>query len=93
MIVGMIKPNRGVIRLDDRDVTHEPMYRRARMGIGYLPQEASVFRRMTVEENILSILETLPGTKASRTERAYALLEELGRRPFGEEQGLYAFRR
>ncbi len=78
MIVGMIKPNRGVIRIDDRDVTHEPMYRRARMGVGYLPQEASVFRRMTVEENILSILETLPGTKASRKERAFALLEELG---------------
>ncbi len=78
MIVGMIKPNQGAIRLDVRDITHQPMYRRARMGLSYLPQEASVFRRLTVEENILSILQTMPGTARSRRERAFALLEELG---------------
>ena len=64
MIVGMIRPNSGRIFLDDQDITSLPMYRRARMGIGYLPQEASVFRRLTVEENILAILETLPLTRS-----------------------------
>jgi lipopolysaccharide export system ATP-binding protein len=78
MIVGLIKPNRGVIRLDERNVTGEPMYRRARLGIGYLPQEASVFRRLTVEENILAILEAMPGTQAGRKERALSFLDELG---------------
>jgi lipopolysaccharide export system ATP-binding protein len=78
MIVGMIKPNQGAIRLDDSDITRQPMYRRARMGLSYLPQEASVFRRLTVEENIIAILQTLPGTARSRRERAFMLLEELG---------------
>jgi len=78
MIVGLIKPQSGDIQLDEKEITHEPMYRRARLGIGYLPQEMSVFQRLTVEENILSILQTMPGSKASRRERAYALLDELG---------------
>ena len=78
MIVGMIRPNSGRIFLDDQDITSLPMYRRARMGIGYLPQEASVFRRLTVEENILAILETLPLTRSQRRERCAQLLEDLG---------------
>lgn len=78
MIVGMIRPNSGRIYLDDQDITALPMYRRARMGIGYLPQEASVFRRLTVEENILAILETLPLTRSQRRERCAQLLEDLG---------------
>ncbi|HOC24511.1 MAG TPA: LPS export ABC transporter ATP-binding protein [bacterium] len=78
MIVGMIRPNSGRIYIDDQDITALPMYRRARMGIGYLPQEASVFRRLTVEENILAILETLPLTRSQRRERCAQLLEDLG---------------
>ncbi|MBN1543568.1 LPS export ABC transporter ATP-binding protein [candidate division KSB1 bacterium] len=78
MITGMIRPNSGRIFLDERDITHLPMYQRARLGIAYLPQEASVFRRLSVEENVLAILETLPMSRKERHERAHALLEELG---------------
>lgn len=67
MIVGLIRPNSGRIFLDDRDITSLPMYRRGKLGIGYLAQEASVFRNLSVEENILSVLEI--GTKLSRKER------------------------
>ena len=67
MIVGLIRPNTGKIYLDNKDITREPMYRRGQLGIGYLPQEASVFRNLTVEENILAVLEM--GTKLSKTER------------------------
>jgi len=73
MIVGLIKPNEGTIYLDDEDITSDAMYRRAQKGIGYLAQEASVFRKLTVEDNILSILEM---TKMSKEER-YEKLEEL----------------
>jgi lipopolysaccharide export system ATP-binding protein len=73
MIVGMIKPNEGKIYLDDRDITDEPMYRRAQLGIGYLAQEASVFRKLSVEDNIRAILEM---TKLKKAEQA-AKLEEL----------------
>ncbi len=78
LITGLIRPEQGVIRLDDRDLTALPMYQRARAGIGYLAQEPSVFRRMTVEENVLAILETLPLDRAARQTRLDALLEELG---------------
>jgi lipopolysaccharide export system ATP-binding protein len=78
MIVGMIRPNEGRIFIDTQDITDQPMYRRARMGISYLPQEASVFRRLTVEENVLAIFETLPMEKDERKSRALALLQELG---------------
>ncbi len=78
MIVGMIRPDTGRIHIDDQEITGLPMYRRARMGIGYLPQEASVFRRLTVEENILAILETLPLNRKERHERCEQLLEDLG---------------
>ena len=77
MIVGLIQPLRGQIRLDGRTITSMPMYRRARQGIGYLSQEPSVFRKLTVEENLLAILETLPLSRAQRYERLETLLAEL----------------
>ena len=78
MIVGLTRPDAGRVFLDDVDVTRLPMYERARRGIGYLPQEPSVFRKLSVEENILAILETLDLTAAERTERLRQLLDELG---------------
>ena len=77
ILVGLIKPNKGGIFLDGRDITSTPMYKRARMGIGYLSQEASIFRKLTVEQNLLSILETLPISKEQRAERLENLLSEL----------------
>ncbi len=79
MIAGFLRPNMGIISLDDKDITLLPMFERARAGIAYLPQEASVFRRMTVEDNILAVLETRPGLKPEdRARRLDELLEELG---------------
>jgi lipopolysaccharide export system ATP-binding protein len=77
MITGMIKPDGGQIYYDEQNITHFPMYQRARMGIGYLCQEPSVFRKLTVEENILAILETLKIDKSERKRRLKSLLEEL----------------
>jgi lipopolysaccharide export system ATP-binding protein len=77
MIVGLIQPLDGQIVLDGRDITSMPMYRRARQGIGYLSQEPSIFRKLTVEENILAILETLPLSGAERKARLEQLLDEL----------------
>jgi lipopolysaccharide export system ATP-binding protein len=77
MIVGLIEPLEGTIQLDGTDITRMPMYKRARRGIGYLSQEPSVFRKLTVEENVLAILETLPITKAERRTRLDKLLDEL----------------
>jgi len=78
MIVGLLKPNRGRIYLNGEEITSLPMYLRARKGIGYLPQEPSVFRKLTVEENLIAILETLPLSKDERRNRLKELLEELG---------------
>lgn len=78
LITGLIRPDAGRIFLDDLDITKQPMYRRARQGIGYLAQEPSVFRRMTVEDNVLAILETLGLSRAERRERLETLLDELG---------------
>jgi len=78
IIVGMIRPESGVVRLNGEDITRLPMYKRARKGIGYLPQEASIFRRLTVEDNLMAILETIPLTKTERRKRLEMLLEELG---------------
>lgn len=78
MIVGLIEPDEGHIYLDGRDISSMPMYRRARLGIGYLSQEPSVFRKLSVEDNILAILETLPLTNAERHKRLEKLLDELG---------------
>jgi lipopolysaccharide export system ATP-binding protein len=76
MITGLIPADEGSIRIDGRDVTRLPMYRRARLGIGYLPQEASIFRGLTVEENILAVLETVEPNKHERMLQLDALLEE-----------------
>jgi lipopolysaccharide export system ATP-binding protein len=76
MIVGMIKPNNGHIFLDDEEITNDPMYKRAQKGIGYLAQEASVFRKLTVEENIMSVLEFTDRTKKERKEKLESLIEE-----------------
>ncbi|MEE4362013.1 MAG: LPS export ABC transporter ATP-binding protein [Pseudomonadales bacterium] len=77
MIVGLVKPDAGSILLGDTDLTHLPMHARARLGIGYLPQEASVFRKLSVEDNVMAILETRKHLdRAARRERCDALLEE-----------------
>ncbi len=78
MIVGMIRANGGRIFLDDQEVTALPMYKRARRGIGYLPQESSIFRKLTVEQNLLAVLETVRMSRKERKERAGDLLRELG---------------
>jgi lipopolysaccharide export system ATP-binding protein len=78
MIVGLIEADQGNIYLDGKDISGMPMYRRARLGIGYLSQEPSVFRKLSVEDNILAILETLPLSKAERHARLEKLLDELG---------------
>ncbi|HXV21936.1 MAG TPA: LPS export ABC transporter ATP-binding protein [Desulfuromonadales bacterium] len=77
MVVGLVRPDQGKIFLDEMELTDLPMYRRARAGISYLPQEASVFRKMTVEENLLAILETLALSASERRERKEQLLEDL----------------
>jgi lipopolysaccharide export system ATP-binding protein len=77
MVVGLLPPDEGRILLDGNDITDLPMYRRCRQGIGYLPQESSVFKKLTVEENLLAILETLDLTARERQERLQALLREL----------------
>ncbi|MFZ2322995.1 MAG: LPS export ABC transporter ATP-binding protein [Ignavibacteriaceae bacterium] len=77
MITGMIKPESGKVFLDDNDITKVPMYKRARMGIGYLPQEASIFRRLSVEDNLLAVLEMTKLNAKQRKEKCEKLLEEL----------------
>ncbi|MDD4899290.1 MAG: LPS export ABC transporter ATP-binding protein [Candidatus Omnitrophica bacterium] len=77
MIVGIIPPNRGKITFDNNDITSLPIHERARYGIGYLAQEASIFRKLTVEENIMAILETLSISKTEREQRLDMLLDEL----------------
>jgi lipopolysaccharide export system ATP-binding protein len=76
MITGLIPADEGSIKIDGKDVTKLPMYRRARLGIGYLPQEASIFRGLTVEQNILAVLETVEPNKSARMAQLDALLEE-----------------
>ena len=78
LITGLIRPDGGTIHIDDRDITGDPMYRRARAGIGYLAQEPSVFRKLTVEQNVLAILETLGVSRTERMDRLESLLDELG---------------
>ncbi|HAA00175.1 MAG: LPS export ABC transporter ATP-binding protein [Flavobacteriales bacterium] len=76
MIVGLIKPDKGSVFLDNEEITKEPMYRRAQKGIGYLPQEVSVFRKLSVENNILAVLETRKLNKKQRNDRLEELLDE-----------------
>ena len=77
MIVGLVKPDAGQIFFQGEEITHLPMYKRSRMGMGYLAQEPSIFRKLTVEENIMAILETLDISRAERKERLANLLDEL----------------
>lgn len=76
MIVGLERPDNGIIQIGDQDITALPMYKRSRFGIGYLPQEASIFRKLTVEDNIMAILETSSLSKAERIDKMESLLEE-----------------
>jgi lipopolysaccharide export system ATP-binding protein len=84
MVVGLTAPDSGRVLLDGLDVTDDPMYMRARKGIGYLPQEASIFRGLTVEQNIMAILETIDLGRAERRARLKALLAELGLTPLAK---------
>jgi len=88
MIVGLIQPNTGNIYLDDKDITHEPVYRRAQMGIGYLAQEASVFRRLSVEDNIRSVLEMTSMSKEEQRFRVESLLNEFGLQKIRKSLGI-----
>jgi lipopolysaccharide export system ATP-binding protein len=78
MIVGMIRPNAGTVYIAEKEITTLPMYKRARMGIGYLPQEASIFRRLSVRENLMAVLQTIPLSSAAREEKCARLMEEFG---------------
>jgi lipopolysaccharide export system ATP-binding protein len=77
MVVGLLKPTAGAVLFDGKDITELPMYRRARNGIAYLAQEASVFRKLTVEDNIMAILQAQKGTRSERNERLKVLMEDL----------------
>lgn len=87
MIVGLIKPNKGGVYLDGVEITREPMYKRAQRGIGYLPQESSVFRKMSVENNIRAVLEVAGIPKAEQKERLETLLEEFGLTKIRDRRG------
>lgn len=78
MVVGLVKPNEGKIFLDEQDITSEPMYRRAQLGVGYLPQEPSVFRTLSIEDNIKAVLEMTKLTKKEQSIKLEALLDEFG---------------
>ena len=88
MIVGLIKPNNGRVFLDNQEITKEPMYKRAQLGIGYLAQEASVFRSMSVEDNISSVLEFTELNKTERTEKLNSLLDEFGLQHIRKSKGI-----
>ncbi|MFM7814371.1 MAG: LPS export ABC transporter ATP-binding protein [Flavobacteriales bacterium] len=78
MVTGLVKPNEGSVFLDQQDITKEPMYRRAQLGVGYLPQEASVFRRLSIEDNIKLVLEMTKLSKREQADKLEALLDEFG---------------
>jgi len=87
MIVGLISPEAGRVLLDEEDITPLPMYQRSRKGIGYLSQEPSIFRKLTVEENLMAILETLPGDTGQRRARMSQLVEQLGLEKVRQSKG------
>ena len=87
MIVGLIKPNGGKVFLDTQDITDLPMYKRAQMGVGYLAQEASVFRKLSVEDNILAVLEMTDLSKEAQTNKLEALLDEFGLQHIRKSRG------
>jgi lipopolysaccharide export system ATP-binding protein len=78
MIVGLVRPDGGKVVFDGAEVTHEPMYKRARIGMGYLPQEESIFRRLTVRDNLMAVMETQPFTPKERIENTQALMDKFG---------------
>jgi len=78
MFAGLVRPDKGRVFLDHHELTEMPIYKRARLGLGYLPQEPSIFRKMTVEENIMAVLETLDLSHSEREERLAELMEDLG---------------
>jgi lipopolysaccharide export system ATP-binding protein len=88
MIVGLITPNEGTILLNDQEITKEPVYKRARMGIGYLAQEASVFRKLSVEDNIRAVLEMSEMSHSEQRERVESLLEEFGLAKIRKSMGI-----
>ena len=88
MIVGLIKPNSGKIFLDDKDITKYPMYKRARLGVGYLAQEASVFRKMSIEDNISAVLELSKFSKEEQRHRLENLLDEFGLQKIRKSLGI-----
>ena len=87
MMVGLVKPNEGYVYLNNEDVTDQPMYRRAQMGIGYLAQEASVFRKLSVEDNILAVLEMTDLSKSEQNAKLESLLDEFGLNTFVKIEG------
>jgi lipopolysaccharide export system ATP-binding protein len=87
MIVGLIKPNAGKIFLEDLDITNEPMYKRAQLGIGYLAQEASIFRKLSVEDNILAILQMTKLNKVEQSKKLESLLDEFGLQHIRKNRG------
>jgi lipopolysaccharide export system ATP-binding protein len=86
MVVGLIRPSGGEVYFKDRNVSRVPMYKRARMGLGYLSQEPSIFRKLTVQENVMAILETLPISRRERRERLEFLLDELKITPLAKQR-------
>jgi lipopolysaccharide export system ATP-binding protein len=88
MIVGLIKPNSGKVMLDDEEITYLPMYKRAKKGIGYLPQEASVFRKLSIEDNIKAVLEMSSYTKKEQAERLELVLNEFGLQKIRKSLGI-----
>ena len=87
MMVGLVKPNEGAVYLDNTDITKLPMYKRAQLGLGYLAQEASVFRKMSVEDNLLSVLEMTKLSKKEQQEKCESLLDEFGLQPVRKNMG------
>ena len=88
MIIGLIKPDKGKVSFKNVDISHYPMYRRARLGMGYLAQEPSIFRKLTVEQNIMAILETLSLTRSERKQRLKMLLDELELAPLAKQKAM-----
>lgn len=89
MIMGMVTPDKGKVVFEDRDITRLPMYRRARLGIGYLSQEPSIFQRMSVRDNLLAILETMSLTRKERKQKAEALIERFGLKEVAKSHGRF----
>ena len=89
MIMGMITPNAGSVVFEGKDITRQPMYKRARLGIGYLSQEPSIFQRLSVRDNLYAILETMAITRAERTRRASVLIERFGLTDVADSQGRF----